>query len=180
MLLEYYGLQLQHLSPNSIALVAIFVHLCEMYMGYAIGVTVPALLHAKGCEPTPAVHRRSLLPALDTRPCPLHHAHFPSTMGTVEKRLGTSSRRCPRPACTSRRRPDPRPHRVRERPRPGYGFRPCAGSDPVPSQKQPNFTDGAARLPVKAPRASPEPVPLPRVDVHRGEHHHTAGPRAWA
>jgi hypothetical protein len=28
MLLECYGLQLQHLSPNSIALVAIFVHLC--------------------------------------------------------------------------------------------------------------------------------------------------------
>jgi hypothetical protein len=33
MLLEYYGLQLQHLSPNFIALVAIFVHLCEMYVG---------------------------------------------------------------------------------------------------------------------------------------------------
>jgi hypothetical protein len=33
MLLEYYGLQLQHLSPNSIALVAIFTHLYEMYMG---------------------------------------------------------------------------------------------------------------------------------------------------
>jgi hypothetical protein len=33
MLLEYYGLQLQHLSPNSIALVAIFIHLCEMYVG---------------------------------------------------------------------------------------------------------------------------------------------------
>jgi hypothetical protein len=32
-LLEYYGLQLQHLSPNSIALVAIFVHLYEIYMG---------------------------------------------------------------------------------------------------------------------------------------------------
>jgi hypothetical protein len=32
-LLEYYGLQLQHLCPNSIALVAIFVHLCEMYVG---------------------------------------------------------------------------------------------------------------------------------------------------
>jgi hypothetical protein len=32
-LLEYYGLQLQHLSPNSIALVAIFVHLYEMYVG---------------------------------------------------------------------------------------------------------------------------------------------------
>jgi hypothetical protein len=33
MLLEYYGLQLQHLSRNSIALVVIFVHLCEMYVG---------------------------------------------------------------------------------------------------------------------------------------------------
>jgi hypothetical protein len=32
-LLEYHGLQLLHLSPNSIALVAIFVHLCEMYVG---------------------------------------------------------------------------------------------------------------------------------------------------
>jgi hypothetical protein len=32
-LLEYYGLQLQHLSLNSIALVAIFIHLCEMYVG---------------------------------------------------------------------------------------------------------------------------------------------------
>jgi hypothetical protein len=33
MLLEFYGLQLQHLSPNSITLVAIFVHLCEMFVG---------------------------------------------------------------------------------------------------------------------------------------------------
>jgi hypothetical protein len=32
-MLEYYGLQLQHHFPNSIALVAIFVHLCEMYVG---------------------------------------------------------------------------------------------------------------------------------------------------
>jgi hypothetical protein len=32
-LLEYYRLQLQHLFPNSIALVAIFVHLYEMYVG---------------------------------------------------------------------------------------------------------------------------------------------------
>jgi hypothetical protein len=28
-LLEYYGLQLQHLSPNSIALVAMFIHRCS-------------------------------------------------------------------------------------------------------------------------------------------------------
>jgi hypothetical protein len=33
MLLEYYGLQLHHLSPNSIAPVVIFVHLCEMFVG---------------------------------------------------------------------------------------------------------------------------------------------------
>jgi hypothetical protein len=32
-LLEHYGLQLQHLSPHSIMLVAIFAHFCEMFMG---------------------------------------------------------------------------------------------------------------------------------------------------
>jgi hypothetical protein len=31
-LLEYYGLQLQHLSPHSVSLVVIFMHLYEMYM----------------------------------------------------------------------------------------------------------------------------------------------------
>jgi hypothetical protein len=33
MLLETYGLQLQHLSPYSITLVVVFVHLYEMYIG---------------------------------------------------------------------------------------------------------------------------------------------------
>jgi hypothetical protein len=33
MLLEHYGLQLQHLSPHSIMLVAIFAHFCEMFAG---------------------------------------------------------------------------------------------------------------------------------------------------
>jgi hypothetical protein len=33
MLLENYGLQLHHLMPHSLMLVAIFIHLCEMYMG---------------------------------------------------------------------------------------------------------------------------------------------------
>jgi hypothetical protein len=32
-LLENYGLQLHHLSPHSLVLVAIFVHLCEMHVG---------------------------------------------------------------------------------------------------------------------------------------------------
>jgi hypothetical protein len=32
MLFEHYGLQLQHVSPHSIMLVAIFMHLCKMYV----------------------------------------------------------------------------------------------------------------------------------------------------
>jgi hypothetical protein len=32
-LLEFFGFQLQHLSPNTITLVAVFAHLCEMFMG---------------------------------------------------------------------------------------------------------------------------------------------------
>jgi hypothetical protein len=33
MLLEHYGLQLQHLSLHSITLVVIFAHFCEMFLG---------------------------------------------------------------------------------------------------------------------------------------------------
>jgi hypothetical protein len=33
MLLEHYKLQLQHLSPHTIMLVAIFIHFCEKFMG---------------------------------------------------------------------------------------------------------------------------------------------------
>jgi hypothetical protein len=32
-LLEFYEIQLQHLSPHSFILVAIFVHFCEMFVG---------------------------------------------------------------------------------------------------------------------------------------------------
>ena len=32
-LLEAFGLQLQHLTPHSILLTSIFVHLCEMFVG---------------------------------------------------------------------------------------------------------------------------------------------------
>jgi hypothetical protein len=33
MLLEHYGLQLQHMSPHSIMLVEVFAHFCEMIVG---------------------------------------------------------------------------------------------------------------------------------------------------
>jgi hypothetical protein len=33
MVLEHYGLHLQHLSPHSITLVAIFTHFCDMFVG---------------------------------------------------------------------------------------------------------------------------------------------------
>src|SRR6185312_2571344 len=33
LLLEDFGLQLQHLTPHSILLTAMFVHLCEMFVG---------------------------------------------------------------------------------------------------------------------------------------------------
>jgi hypothetical protein len=32
-LLELYGIQLQHVSPHSLVLVAIFIHFCEMFVG---------------------------------------------------------------------------------------------------------------------------------------------------
>jgi hypothetical protein len=84
-LLEYYGLQLQHFSPISIMLVPIFVHLCEMFVGVRPSVLVPVLLRTEGCELAPATHRRLLLLAPDTGPCPLHCACFPWQVGALER-----------------------------------------------------------------------------------------------
>jgi hypothetical protein len=44
-LLETYDLQLHHLSPHSIALVAIFVHLYEIYVGVQPSVRLFQLFH---------------------------------------------------------------------------------------------------------------------------------------
>jgi hypothetical protein len=45
MLLETYGLQLQHLMPHSITLVAVFVHLYKMYIGVRPSVRLFRLYH---------------------------------------------------------------------------------------------------------------------------------------
>jgi hypothetical protein len=44
-LLEHYGLQLQHLSPHSITLVAIFTHFYEMFMGVRLSVRLFRRFH---------------------------------------------------------------------------------------------------------------------------------------
>jgi hypothetical protein len=45
MVLQTYGLQLHHLSSHSIMLVAIFIHLCEMYVGVQLSVRLFWLFH---------------------------------------------------------------------------------------------------------------------------------------
>jgi hypothetical protein len=44
-LLEFYRIQLQHLSPHSFVLVAIFVHLCEMFVGVRPSIPLFQLFH---------------------------------------------------------------------------------------------------------------------------------------
>jgi hypothetical protein len=45
MLLELYGLQLQHLSPDSTVLVAIFIDFCEMFICVPLLVTLFRMFH---------------------------------------------------------------------------------------------------------------------------------------
>jgi hypothetical protein len=45
MLLEFYGIQLQHLSPHSFIMVAIFVHFCEMFVGVRLSAPLFWLFH---------------------------------------------------------------------------------------------------------------------------------------
>ena len=48
-LLFFYGLEVTHLKPNSIAQIAIFIHLCEAYLGIAPDFNLwRALYHLKG------------------------------------------------------------------------------------------------------------------------------------
>jgi hypothetical protein len=48
-LLHFYGLEVTHLKPNSIAQIAIFIHLCEGYLGIAPYFNLcPALYCLKG------------------------------------------------------------------------------------------------------------------------------------
>ena len=48
-LLFFYGLELTHLKPNSIAQITIFIHLCEAYLGIAPHFNLwRALYHLKG------------------------------------------------------------------------------------------------------------------------------------
>jgi hypothetical protein len=44
-LLEFYGLQLQHLSPHYLILVAIFIHFCEMFICVQPSVNLFWLFH---------------------------------------------------------------------------------------------------------------------------------------
>jgi hypothetical protein len=44
-LLDFYGIQLQHLSPHSFVLVAIFIHLCEMFVGVRPSIPLFQLFH---------------------------------------------------------------------------------------------------------------------------------------
>jgi hypothetical protein len=44
-LLEFYGIQLQHLSPHSFIMVAIFVHFCEMFVGVRLSAPLFWLFH---------------------------------------------------------------------------------------------------------------------------------------
>jgi hypothetical protein len=72
MMLEFYGLQLQHLSPNSITLVVIFVHLCEMFVGVRSSVRLFWRFFVMK-----AAHRRLLLRAPDAGPLLVHCSCLP-------------------------------------------------------------------------------------------------------
>jgi hypothetical protein len=94
MLLEFYGLQLQHLSANSITLVVIFVHLCEMF----VGVRPSVRLFRRFFVMKAASQRPSLI--LVHCPC------LPGQVGVLERRLGSDAGGCSRPARDSCRRAD--------------------------------------------------------------------------
>jgi hypothetical protein len=163
-LLEYYRLQLQHLSPNSIALVAIFVHLCEMYVGV---------------WPSAQLFRCFfMLNATSTRPPLIGGYYFQrQTPGHACYIVPVS------PSRWERWREDwalvqADIHNRRALPIGGPTLdRTEWGKDPG---LEPGFDPVLDRIQFLAENGlTSKMVPPPCMDVHRGERHHAAGPRAW-
>jgi hypothetical protein len=88
MLLEYYDLQLQHLSPHSLMLVAIFVHFCDVHLCAAVSAVVSDFSHVTVIQEEPNPSRHLLLPAPSQGSGHIHHVAYPWQVGAVEGRLG--------------------------------------------------------------------------------------------
>jgi hypothetical protein len=89
-LLEHYGLQLQHLSPHSITLVAIFTHFCEMFVG-----AWPSVPRAAPSEQAATSPRRLLLLASNEGFLKVPHRPQPRQVGALEGGLGVGASRRP-------------------------------------------------------------------------------------
>jgi hypothetical protein len=78
-LLETYDLELHHLLPHSITLVAIFILLCEMYVGVWPSVRLFRLFRKKSIA-----HRWLLLPGQDQGSSCVHHRPQPQQVRPAE------------------------------------------------------------------------------------------------
>jgi hypothetical protein len=90
-LLEFYGLQLHHLSPHSLILVAISVHFCEKFICVRPSVTLFRLFHmlqwaGKGMNPIGTHHLQQV--------------------GSLEGGLGDHARQRSGPPCATNRGPN--------------------------------------------------------------------------
>jgi hypothetical protein len=166
-LLEHYGLQLQHLSPHSIMLVVIFTHFCEMFVGVRPSVCLFRWFH--------------VLHSVNRQPPRLGGYYFQHRMKGSSKYLAAlSSDRWERwredwvlvQADTHERLTLPivvatPPALTESRTRPRTSLQPCAGQDLDPGRERAHTHDGATRLRVKAHRAPPGAYP-PGMALHRG------------
>jgi hypothetical protein len=94
-LLELYELQLQHLLPHSLVLVAIFVHFCEIFVYMCPLISLSWLFHVlrwsrKDTGLIDAYYFQLRAKGLITYIAPWQ-------VGPLERRLGNCASRCPRP-----------------------------------------------------------------------------------
>nr|CAE05386.1 OSJNBa0022F16.10 [Oryza sativa Japonica Group] len=91
--LDFYGIQMAHHTPNTMMILAIFAHLCEMFIG-----PLPLVLHLVAGVPSDG-GLRQLLPATRPHAAPLHQLHAAQKVGRPEERLvlHRPPRSCPPP-----------------------------------------------------------------------------------
>jgi hypothetical protein len=114
LLLEEFGLQLQHLTPHSVLQAAIFVHLCEMFVGVAPVLSSSATSSCwsspgrLGTTSVPTTSRRGQIQPSSTSP-PLR-----CEVGKLAQRLGDCQRRGQRPPRPTERWSSAQPQAVED------------------------------------------------------------------
>jgi hypothetical protein len=171
LLLEEFGLQLQHLTPHSILQVAIFVHLCEMFVGVAPCTSLFRYFFMLVWFGNTREHIRCLLLSDEARPGHSLHPHlWRCEVGKLAHRLGDCQHRGLRPPHPAKHWASTRPQAMEDQAIPLARVPAHIGQDQGLGYGWPDINARGRRSP-EAPDHAAAKEATPVLLVHQPERH---------